>query len=52
MLPSSEEAVLAYERDNGHLSLPQVFGTDLLSGNQQLQKMYFDSFNAGNLVLM
>lgn len=46
MLPTSEEAVLAYEREDGHLSLPEVFGTDLLSGNQQLQKLCFDNFNA------
>ena len=46
MLPTSEEAVLAYEREDGHLSLPEVFGTDLLSGNQQLQNLRFDNFNA------
>lgn len=49
MLPTSEEAVLAvlaYEREGGHLSLPQVFGTDLLSGNQELQNLRFDNFNA------
>ena len=47
MLPTSEEAALAYEREDGHLSLQaEVFGTDLLSGNQQLQKLHFDHFNA------
>jgi len=46
MLSTSEEAVLAYEREDGHLSLPKVFGTDLLSGNQQLQNLHFDNFNA------
>ena len=46
MLPTSEEAVLAYEREGGHLSLPEVFGTDLLAGNQQLQKLRSDNFNA------
>lgn len=45
-LPTSEEAVLAYEREGGHLTLPEVFGTDLLSGNQQLQNLRFDNFNA------
>ena len=46
MLPSSEEVVLAYEREGGHLGLPEVFGTDLLSGNQQLQNLCFDNFSA------
>ena len=46
MLPTSEEAVLAYEREGGHLTLPEVFGTDLLSGNQKLQILCFDNFNA------
>ena len=41
MLPTGEEAVLAYEREDGHLSLPEVFGTEFLSGNQQLQKLRF-----------
>ena len=44
MLPTSEEAVFAYEREGDLLSLPEVFGNDLLSGNQQLQN--FDNFNA------
>ena len=46
MLPTSEEAVLAYEREGGHLSLPEVFGTDLLARNQQLKKLRSDNFNA------
>ena len=46
MLPTSEEAVLAYEREDDHLSPPEVFGTDLLSGNQQFQKLHFDHFHA------
>ena len=25
MLPTSEEAVIAYEREDGHFSLPEVF---------------------------
>ena len=41
MFPTSEEAVLAYERADGHLSLTEKFGTDLLSANQQLQKLRF-----------
>lgn len=41
---TSAQAVLAYERDDGHLSIPEVFGTDL--GNQQLQKLRFDNFNS------
>lgn len=45
MLPTSAQAVLAYEREEGHLRPPEVFGTDLLSGNQQLQKLHFDNFN-------
>lgn len=41
MFRTSEEAVLAYERADGHLSLTEKFGTDLLSANQQLQKLRF-----------
>ena len=41
MFLTSEEAVLAYERADGHLSLTEKFGTDLLSVNQQLQKLRF-----------
>ena len=41
MFPTSEETVLAYEREDGHLSLTEKFGTDLLSANQQLQKLRF-----------
>jgi len=41
MFPTSEEAVLAYEREDGHLSLTEKCGTDLLSANQQLQKLRF-----------
>ena len=37
MLPTGEEAVSAYERDGGNLRSPEVFGTDILAGNQQLQ---------------
>ena len=36
MFPTSEEAVLAYEREDGHLSPTEKFGTDLLSANQQV----------------
>ena len=41
MFPTSEEAVLPCERPHGYLSLTEKFGTDLLSANQQLQKLCF-----------
>ena len=46
MLPTGEEAVSAYERDGGNLGSPEVFGTDILAGNEQLQQLRFDNFNA------
>ena len=46
MLPTGEEAVSAYERDGGNLRSPEVFGTDILAGNKQLQQLRFDNFNA------
>lgn len=46
MFPTGEEAVSAYERDGGNLRSPEVFGTDILAGNQQLQQLRFDNFNA------
>ena len=46
MLPTGEEAVSAYERDGGNLRSPEVFGTDILAGNEQLQQLRFDNFNA------
>ena len=49
LLPTSEEAILGYEREGGHLSLPDVFVIDLLAGNQQLQKLRSDNFNAAYL---
>lgn len=46
MLPTSEEAVAAYEREGGRLTVPEVFGIDLLAGNQQLQQLRLDNFKA------
>ena len=46
MLPTGEEAASAYERDGGNLRSPGVFGTDILAGNEQLQQLCFDNFNA------
>ena len=46
MLPTGEEAVSAYERDDGNLRSPEVFGTDVLAGKEQLQQLRFDNFNA------
>lgn len=46
ILPTSEEAVAAYESEGGHLSRPEVFGVDLLTGNHELQKLRSDNFNA------
>ena len=46
MLPTGEEAVSAYERDGGNLRSPEVFGTDILAGNEQLQPLRFVNFNA------
>ena len=43
MLPTGEEAVSAYERDGGNLRSPEVFGTDILAGNRQLQQLRFDN---------
>ena len=43
MLPTGEEAVSAYERDGGNLRSPEVFGTDILAGNKQLQQLRFDN---------
>ena len=43
MLPTGEEAVSAYERDGGNLRSPEVFGTDILAGNKQLQQLHFDN---------
>ena len=45
VLPTSEEAVAAYEREGGHLSAPDVFGVDLLAGNLELQKLRSEKFN-------
>ena len=46
MLPTGEEAVSAYERDVGNLRSSEVFETDILAGNEQLQQLRFDNFNA------
>lgn len=46
ILPTSEEAVTAYENEGGHLSRPEVFGIDLLTGHPELQKLRSDNFNA------
>ena len=46
MLPSGEEGVSAYERNGGNLRSSEVFGTDILAGNEQLQQLRFDNFNA------
>ena len=46
MLPTGEEDVSAYKRDGGNLTSPEVFGTDILAGNEQLQQLCFDNFNA------
>ena len=46
MLPTGEEAVSAYERDDGNLRSPEVFGSDVLAGKEQLQQLRFDNFNA------
>ena len=46
LLPASEEAVAAYESEGGHVSLPEVLGVDLLTGNQELQKLRSDNFSA------
>ena len=43
MLPTGEEAVSAYERDGGNLRSPEVFGTDILAGNKQLQQLRSDN---------
>ena len=43
MLPTGEEAVSAYERDGGNLRSPEVFGTDSLAGNKQLQQLRSDN---------
>ena len=43
---TGEEAVSAYERDGGNLRSPEVFGADILAGNEQLQQLRFDNFNA------
>ena len=42
ILPTSAAAVAAYEREGGHVTLPEVFGVDLLTGNQELQKLRDD----------
>ena len=45
MLPTGQEAVIsAYERDGGNLRSPEVFGTDILAGKEQLQQLRFDNF--------
>ena len=46
MLPTGEETVSVYKRDGGNLTSPEVFGTDILAGNEQLQQLRFDNFNA------
>ena len=46
ILPTSAAAVAAYERKGGHVTLPEVFGVDLLTGNQELQKLCDDNFKA------
>ena len=46
MLPSGEEGVSADERNGGSLRSSEVFGTDILAGNEQLQQLRFDNFNA------
>ena len=46
MLPTGAEVVSAYEKDGGNLRSPEVFGTDILAGNEQLQQLRFDNFNA------
>ena len=46
ILPTSAAAVAAYEREGGHVTLPEVFGVDLLTGNQELQKLCDDNFKA------
>lgn len=46
ILPTSAAAVAAYESEGGHVTLPEVFGVDLLTGNQELQKLHDDNFKA------
>ena len=46
ILPTSAAAVAAYESEGGHVTLPEVFGVDLLTGNHELQKLCDNNFKA------
>ena len=46
ILPTSAAAVAAYESEGGHVTVHEVFWVDLITGNQELQKLREDNFKA------